>query len=168
MVMAIALHYNSYKLHSTNTPSALVTHFAYLVAVYSPASSRLHLNFQPFFLFDYPGFLPAASTRRGHSCSSYIRARAPRSLPLDYTIAPKSKHEEEEGEDMKSHENITHKKFMRTLQLVRTPRFPQSRRQPAAVHSLTNTLLDGLPRQVKQRNVPYKTPGSESLVVNKP
>ena len=66
--------------------------------------------------------------RRGLSCSSYIRARAPRSLPLDYTIAPKSKLDEEESEEMKSHENITHKKFMRTLQLVRTPRFPQSRR----------------------------------------
>jgi hypothetical protein len=40
-------------------------------------------------------------------------------LPLDYTIAPKSKLDEDETEETKSNENITHKKFMRTLQLVR-------------------------------------------------
>jgi hypothetical protein len=50
----------------------------------------------------------------------YIRARAPRSLPLDYTIAPQSKLGEDESEEIKSNENPTHKKFMRTLQLVRT------------------------------------------------
>ena len=96
-------------------------------------------------------------------------------MPLDYTIAPKSKLDEEETEDMKSNENITHKKFMRTLQLVRAhfplPAIPTTTRCrpfPNRVVSRFGMRCDGLPRQVKQRNVPYKTPGSESLVVNKP